>query len=100
MKEIQEALKKTRKRITLGVNVARGKIGEGLIEGSYRPYGYIKKTHKGRDFDFRRVNMLTGEVSGPLEMIEVKAGKSRLSKSQEKMKRKMKDRYRVRWVPI
>lgn len=103
MKEIEKSIKKTKKRITLGANVARGKIAEGLVEGSYRPYGYIKKRHKGRDFDFRRANMLTGEVSGPLEMIEVKAGKSILSESQEKMKRKMKKKrliYREKRIPI
>jgi len=100
MKEIEKSIKKTKKRITLGANVARGKIGEGLVEGSYRPYGYIKKRHKGRDFDFRRANMLTGEVSGPLEMIESKTGKSPLSEAQKKMERKMKKKYRVVRIPI
>jgi len=99
MEEIKKSLKKTQRGINLGVSSTRGRIAEGLVEGYYRPRGYIKKVHKGRDFDFREVNPLTGEV-GPLEMIEVKAGRSTLSKSQRKMQRKMKKRYRVVRVPV
>ena len=100
MEEIRKSIKKTWGRIRLGANVARWKIAEGIVEGKYRPYGIIIKRHKGRDYDFRRVNMLTGEVSGPLMMIEVKAGKSPLSKLQKKMKRKMGKRYIEERVPI
>ena len=95
MKKIKESLKKTKKRITLGVNVAKGKIGESNVEASYTARGYqTKKIHKGGDFIVAGTNILTGRKMEP-QMVEVKTGGATPSKQQRKMKKKWGSRYKV-----
>lgn len=56
--------------------------------------GYeVRRTGRGSDYKERKVNILTGRT-GPWTHVEVKSGNSRLSKLQNRTKRKTK-RYRV-----
>ncbi|MCD5401632.1 hypothetical protein LR013_03470 [candidate division NPL-UPA2 bacterium] len=63
----------------------------------YALRGYeVEKTGKGSDFRVRRRNLFTGSVVES-KLIEVKSGKSKLSKLQQKTGRK-KSNYKVERV--
>lgn len=88
--------KKQRKRELLKDNIAQGKIGEDLAELKYTLSGYeVERTGKGHDFRVRKRDIFGRVVES--KVIEVKTGKSKLSKLQKKTKRR-KSNYKVERV--
>ncbi len=80
--------KKQIKRETIAENKVRGRAGEEQVRSSYSFRGYeVERTPRGKDFTVRKRNPFTGRVT-ETKHIEVKTGKSKLSKLQEKTKKK------------
>lgn len=84
------------KRARLALNKTKGKVAEtfAIIDLAARGYIVEKKIHKGGDFVAIKRDLITGKVIDR-KIVEVKAGGSRLSPAQEKLKRRMKRRYMV-----
>ena len=81
--------KKQRKKEQLRENVRKGRAGEDQARMVYALRGYdVERTGKGSDFRARRRDMFTGKVES--KRVEVKTGKSQLSKLQKKTKKKGK----------
>ncbi len=76
-------------------NIIKGKIAEQIAINDYRNHGYkIVKTGRGSDFKAIKI-----KANPPyLEYVDVKAGKSRLTKTQQKIRHYLKQngiRYSV-----
>ncbi|MEM2947608.1 MAG: hypothetical protein QXN96_05170 [Candidatus Bathyarchaeia archaeon] len=88
--------KKQRKREVLEYNYTKGKIGEDLVAMKYTLMGYeVERTGRGSDFRVRKRDIFGRVIES--KVIEVKTGRSKLSKLQKKMKKK-KSNYRVEKV--
>ena len=89
--------KRQRQRETIRRNQRKGQAAEDLVRMNYALRGYeVERTRKGSDFRVRRRDLFTGKVVES-KLIEVKSGKSKLSKLQQKTKRK-KSNYKVERV--
>ncbi|RLJ07140.1 MAG: hypothetical protein DRP12_02780, partial [Candidatus Aenigmatarchaeota archaeon] len=72
-------------------------MAEEIVKMNYILRGYeVIRTGKGHDFRVRKRDLFTGKVKES-KLIEVKSGKAKLSKLQEKIKRKKKN-YKVERV--
>lgn len=89
--------KKEKKRMVIRENRRKGKIAEDIVKMSYILRGYeVERTGRGHDFRVRRRDLFTGRVIES-KVIEVKSGKAKLSKLQQKIKKK-KSNYKVERV--
>jgi len=76
----------------------KGKAGEDAVKMKYTFQGYeVEKTGRGSDIRIRRRDMFNGRVVQS-KVIEVKTGKSQLSKFQRKTKARMGSNYKVERV--
>jgi len=90
--------KKQKKREVLSRSKEKGKMGETAIALQYGLGGYeVERTPRGKDFTVRKRDLLTGRVT-QTKYIEVKTGRAKLSKLQEKTKKKKKGSYKVERV--
>ena len=86
------------KREVLSENRRMGKTGEDLVRIKYATQGYdVERSPHGKDFVVRRRSVLTGKVI-ETKHVEVKTGKAKLSKLQQKTKREKKGNYHVERV--
>jgi len=75
----------------------KGRLAEEIVKMRYLTRWYeVKRTGKGHDYYVRKKDPWTGRIIDE-KFIEVKANKSRLSKLQQKMK-KRKRNYKVERV--
>ncbi|MFB0504982.1 MAG: hypothetical protein ACETWE_14285 [Candidatus Bathyarchaeia archaeon] len=89
--------KKQRTKERLAESQAKGKAGEDIVAMNYAMRGYeVERTGKGSDLRVRRRDPFTRRVTES-KLVEVKTGKSRLSKLQKKTKKK-KSNYKVERV--
>ncbi len=89
--------KKQRQREQLEENRRKGKAAEDAVRLKYALEGYeVERTGKGSDMRVIRHDLFTGKVTGS-KLVEVKAGDAKLSKLQEKTKKKKSD-YKVERV--
>jgi hypothetical protein len=85
---------KAKKRTTLSVNKARGKMAEDVFAGIQGMGGNtVTRTGRGHDFKVTHRHPITGEYEGTTYH-EVKTGNAKKSKLQEKTKKKMGSRYK------
>lgn len=100
MKEIfgiPESKKEKRRRISRE-NQRKGKAGEEIVRMNYIVRGGYNVTRTGRGSDWHAEKRdLLGRVIDNTD-IEVKTGRSRLSKLQEKTKKKRRGHYEVERV--
>jgi hypothetical protein len=88
-------VKKTRKRSTLSVNKAKGRMAENVFVGVQGMAGNtVTRTGKGHDYKVTHRHPITREYEGTTYH-EVKTGNSKLSKLQKKTKKKMGSKYKV-----
>ena len=86
--------KKQIKREVIADNRRRGKIAEDSVKMKLQLGGYeVERSPHGRDFIARKRDLFTGRIT-QTKHIEVKSGKAKLSKLQEKTK-KNKSNYKV-----
>jgi len=89
--------KKEKKKIIIKENQRKGKIAEDMVRMKYLLRGYeVERTGKGHDFRVRRRDLFTGKVIES-KVIEIKSGKAKLSKLQQKIKKRKKN-YKVERV--
>ena len=88
--------KKARKQQTLKENKRRGRAAEAQVKFDYQLKGYeVERTGRGHDFRVRRRNVWGKVVES--KVVEVKSGNAKLSKLQNKTKKK-KSNYKVERV--
>ena len=88
-------VKKARKRSTLNVNKAKGRMAEKVFEGTERMKGNdVKRIHHGGDYIVTERDILTGKSKGK-KVHEIKTGNAKLSPLQKKTKKKMGSKYKV-----
>ena len=87
---------KQKKKIRLEKNKEKGKDGEDLYRAQEELLGRaVKRTRIGSDFEVTRKNFFTGKTE-ETKLVEIKTGPTaKLSKVQEKTRKKNKDNYRV-----
>jgi len=97
MFDLRQTSKKERKRVIIRDNQRKGRAAEDAVRMDYILRGYeVKRTGKGHDFRVRKRDLFTGKVVES-KVVEVKSGKSNLSKLQQKTKKK-KSNYKVERV--
>ena len=80
--------KKEKKVAVIKENQMRGKAAEDDVVMSYTLRGYdMERTGRGSDFKARRRDLFTGRVR-ETKYVEVKSGNAKLSKLQQRNKRK------------
>jgi hypothetical protein len=83
------------KRMMLGMNVMKGKLGEGMFEAGERMKGHdVKRIHKGGDYVVQKRDFFGRKIGKP-KVHEVKTGNARLSKAQRSKRKKLKGGYKV-----
>ena len=88
--------KKQIKRDVIAENRRKGQAGEEAIRMRYALQGYeMERTGRGHDFRARKRDIFSGKVIES-KVVEVKTGKSQLSKLQRKTK--SKGNYKVERV--
>ena len=86
--------KKQQKKEVLAENRAKGKAAEEAYEmGAALRGARVERSPHGRDYIERQTNMFTGKVTRTTH-VEVKSGNAKLSKLQQKTKRKTSN-YKV-----
>jgi len=97
MFDLWQTSKRDRKKATIRENQRKGRAAEDMVRMNYALRGYeVERTGKGHDFRVRKRNLFTGRVVES-KVVEVKSGKSNLSKLQQKTKKK-KSNYKVERV--
>ncbi|RLJ01426.1 MAG: hypothetical protein DRP10_04100 [Candidatus Aenigmatarchaeota archaeon] len=95
--EIFPISKKEKKKIIIKENQRKGKMAEDIVKMKYLLHGYeVERTGKGHDFRVRKRDLFTGKVTES-KVIEVKSGRAKLSKLQQKIKKRKKN-YKVERV--
>jgi len=88
---------KEKKRIIIDENRRKGKFAEDLVRTKYVMRGYeVERTGRGHDFRVRKRDLFTGRVTES-KIVEVKSGRAKLSKLQQKIKKK-KSNYKIERV--
>ena len=83
-----------RRKALIRDNQRKGRIAEEIVRMRYMMMGYeVERTGRGHDFYVKKRDILTGKVIDR-KFIEVKSGEAKLSKLQQKIKRK-KNNYKV-----
>lgn len=86
--------KKHRNRERIAEIRRKGRAGEDSFTMHATLSGYeVERTGRGSDFRIRKRDMFTGRVTES-KLVEVKTGRSKLSKLQQRTKRK-KSNYKV-----
>jgi hypothetical protein len=86
--------KKAFKKEILLKNKAKGLAGEEIVKSKLQMQGWeVERSPIGKDFIARKRNFLTGKIT-QTKHIEVKTGKAKLSKLQDKTK-KGKGKYQI-----
>lgn len=94
MEDLFKGLKRTKKRMTLAVNVTKGRIGEASYETGRRAQGYtVKRKAHGSDYE-EQYNPIIGR-KGRGRLVEIKTGGANLSNLQQKTKERNRRNYRV-----
>jgi len=91
----EKILRKMNKRITLNNNKAKGYLAEtSFVVNETLKGSDVRRTGRGSDFEVTKRDLWTGKSEGR-KLVEVKSGDSKLSKLQERTKRRNKGRYSV-----
>jgi len=91
----EKSVSTAKKRNALGVNKFKGRMPESIFESQQRMMGNdVARTGRGHDYKVTHRHPLTGKYEGTTYH-EVKSGNSKLSKLQNKTKKKMGPKYKV-----
>ncbi len=96
LKEMKKGMKKQKKRMTFALSKTKGKMAEVVYESMRPMQGYdVKRKPYGRDYEEQKVDFLTGKPRARKISVEIKTGRAKLSKLQQKTRKKKKGSYRV-----
>jgi len=92
--------KKEIQRAVIDENRRKGRMGEENVKMKFQMRGYdVERSPRGKDFIARKRDIFTGRVT-ETKHIEVKTGKAKLSRLQEKTRKNTSNYQVVRDDPL